>query len=181
MIKIIYKTFSYIFYTILICALVFFSVYLIKRITNKDQITSVAGISFFEVATGSMRPEIVEGDLVVIQKKKSSYYQAEMIITFLPDGAKTPVTHKIVKRENDTLITRGINNNTDDDPIDVSCVLGEVIFVWKDYYKFAEFIKSPIGIVTIIVGGIVIVEGLSLINKKLVNKEPIKKKELETE
>lgn len=167
MIKTVYKIISYTFCTILICILVFFSIYLIKRVTNKDKITQVAGISFFEVETGSMRPDIVEGDLVVIQQKNNDYYQVGMVITYLPEGSKTPVTHKIVQRDGNTLVTRGINNNIDDDPIDVSCVIGKVVFVWSGYYKFSEFIKSPIGIISIIIGGIIIVEGTSLINKKI--------------
>ncbi len=180
MVKVFYRIITSIVYAVLIAILIFFSIYLVKRLSDKDGITEVFGISFFEVATGSMEPEINVGDLVIIQKKDSSYYDVGMTVTYLPKGAKTPVTHKIVDRDGDTIITRGISdtNNTDDEPFDVSQIIGVKIGIWYGYYKFSKYITSPLGIITIILGGFLLVEGFAFLNKKILgNEKEIKKEE----
>ena len=112
MLKIIYKFISFFLAFFFVILFLFLSVYLIKRIIDKDQPTTVWGIAFFEVSTGSMEPEIMIGDLIITKKIKDDQYQVGMIVTYLPPNAKTPVTHQIVKRDGNIITTRGINEET---------------------------------------------------------------------
>ena len=66
------------------------------------------------------------------------------------------------------VVTKGINVNNDPDPeFDVKYIIGEVTFVWRGYSKTVNWIKSPIGIVTIALIGFILIEGLNLIDKYL--------------
>ena len=170
MLNIIYKFISFFLAFFFVILFLFLSVYLIKRIIDKDQPTTVWGIAFFEVSTGSMEPEIMIGDLIITKKIKDDQYQVGMIVTYLPPNAKTPVTHQIVKRDGNIITTRGINeetNNIDDEPFDVSCIIGKKIGIWHQYNRFANFIKSPFGIIVFVLGGFLIIEGYVYIDKKI--------------
>ena len=170
MLKIIYKLISFFLIFLFAIVFLFLSVYLIKRMIHKDQPTTVLGVAFFEVSTGSMEPEIMINNLIITKKIKNDNYQVGMIVTYLPPNAKTPVTHQIVKRDGNLITTRGINeetNNMDDEPFDVSCIIGKKIAIWHQYYKFANFIKSPLGIIIFIVGGVLVIEGYVYIDKKI--------------
>ena len=173
MLKIIYKIVSFLIAGLFLIIFIFFSIYLVKRIINKDKPTTVFGIAFFEVASGSMEPEIYIGDLVVTRKIKEEDYQVGMTVTYLLPDTKTPVTHKIVKRDGNTITTRGINeqtNNTDDEPFDVTYIIGKKIAILPKYYKFVNFIKSPIGIIAFAIGGFLVIEGYFYIDKKIEKK-----------
>lgn len=172
--KKIYKIIKWTLGVILILIILFLSVYLIKKKYNKEPVTKILGYSFFYVETGSMEPIINVGDLVIVKEFDSDYYFPGMDITYLREGAKSTVTHRIVKREGDIITTRGMNsktNNTDDESFHVSCVVGEVIGVWDEFYKFQAFIKKPIGTITLLAIGIIIIEGVCLLDKLILKED----------
>ena len=47
---------------------------------HKDQPTTVLGVAFFEVSTGSMEPEIMIGDLIITKKIKHNLIKNQIII-----------------------------------------------------------------------------------------------------
>ena len=172
--KKIYKIIKLILLIMVILLLVVLGVYLIKKATSKKPVTKVFGYSFYYVETGSMMPIINVGDLIVVKEFDSDHYQEGMNVTYLLEGAKSTVTHQIVKREGNVITTRGMNaetNNTDDEPFDVSCIVGEVVHVWSNYYKFINFVKSPVGIICLVLIGFVIVEGVGYLDKIILKKE----------
>ncbi len=172
--KKIYKITKYVLLAIVILMLVILSVYLIKKSTSKKPVTKIFGYSFYYVETGSMMPIINVGDLIVVKEFDSEHYQVGMNVTYLLDGAKSTVTHQIVNRDGNTITTRGMNsetNNTDDAPFDVSCIVGEVVYVWQNYYKFINFVKTPLGIICLALIGFVVVEGIGLLDKVILKKE----------
>ena len=178
--KKIYKIAKWVLGGLLLLVILIFSVYLIKKSTNKKPVTQIFGYSFYYVETGSMMPIINVGDLIVVKDFEDEHYQVGMNITYLPEGASSTVTHQIVERDGNTIITRGVNtetNNTNDKPFDISCVVGEVVHVWSNYYKFINFIKSPLGIICLALIGFGVMEGISLLDKIILKEdkeEPIK-------
>ena len=60
--------------------------------------------------------------------------------------------------------------NGEDKEFHVSNILGEVVFTWEEYYKFSNFVRSPMGVIIFILGGFVIVEGLSILDKVVLKK-----------
>ena len=146
-----------------------------KRLITKDKTASIFGYSFYHVSTNSMVPVINGGDFIVVKERKE--YRVGMDITYQLDKNSTPITHRIVEIDGNTIITEGVNNDGDrDDPFDVSCIVGEVVFVWRNYYDFINFVSSPTGIILIAVGVFGIIEVISLIDK-LIEKTENKKKE----
>ena len=168
--KIAYKTFKCILISLMIALLLLSCIFLFKGLVLKEDPVDLFGFKFFTVATGSMEPEISVGDLVVVQKKKSEHYDVGMVVTYQLEGMAKPITHKIVKRDGDMITTQGVFNNGEDKEFHVSNILGEVVFTWEEYYKFSYFVRSPMGVIILILGGFVIVEGLSILDKVILKK-----------
>ena len=89
------------------------------------------------VVTGSMEPTINIKELVVIKEQKE--YNVRDIVTYR-DINNNLVTHRIVSKVENTVITRGDNNTVSDEPIKMeniegkvcyhSIVLGEIFLYW---------------------------------------------------
>ena len=156
-----------------ICGLLclFFGTYIVKRIVNENEAVFVCGIGFFRVRSGSMENEIMIGDMVVVCKRNESKYQEGMVVTYQTEDMRTPTTHKIVKRDDRTITTRGIANNADDTPFDVKYIMGEVKFVWHGFDGFMNWLRSAYGILTLLLGAALIFMTSILIDKKIMNED----------
>ena len=163
----IVRLFRNIYIGCLIAIISFLSIFLISSLFSKTSYTKVFGYSFFEVKSYSMYPILDKGDLVVV--KEHDNYEVDMIITYLRDTDTIPTTHKIVKIDGNIITTRGINaetNNADDEPFDVSCVIGEVVYTWKSYGEIRSFITNPLGIICVLLFGFFIIEGFNYLEIK---------------
>lgn len=84
-----------------------------------------------------MEPSINIKELVVI--KEENTYNVKDIVTYR-DNLNNLVTHRIVSKVDDVIVTRGDNNSLSDDPINInkvegkvcyhSAVLGEIFLYW---------------------------------------------------
>ena len=111
----------------------------------------IGGYRYLDILTGSMRPGMPEGTLVVIKETKASDLKEGDVITFLPSQAKEYVTHRI-KRVNDdgTFTTKGDANNTEDiKSVSEKQIAGKVIF--KILYLGAIFMFIQKNAVLVIV------------------------------
>ena len=94
-------------------------------------------IGVFIVITGSMEPTINIKELIVIKEQNS--YNIGDIITYR-DYNNNLVTHRIINKFEDKVITRGDNNTVSDKPISLkkiegkvyyhSLVAGEILIYW---------------------------------------------------
>lgn len=109
--------------TILILLVVILTIVCYKKYIKKEEYISLLGKSFYIVYSGSMKPEIDVGELLVVSRKKE--YKENDIITFKRDG-KT-ITHRIIKI-GEEIITKGDNNNVEDSPIKNENIIGKVIY-----------------------------------------------------
>lgn len=110
------RVFKIVFNTILILLIILLSGYCILRFTNK--------VKIYNVETGSMEGKIHTGDYILLVKK-SDYYVGD-IVTYNVKGYF--VTHRIVKIEDDVIITKGDANNTEDEGISKDQIEGKVVY-----------------------------------------------------
>lgn len=186
MVKKIFSIIEKVFIGFIIIAILILGIFLVKKAVNKDKPTKMFGYYIFSVSSDSMYKEndkdsLSRGDLIFVKALKDDEYEVGMVITYLSDSSSMPVTHKIVKREDNIITTRGIsvNNTSDDEPFDVSQILGQVKGVWHGYEKFLNWTKSPLGIISIAGSLFLIFEGFNLIQKTNDKKENISKDETE--
>ena len=112
MANIVKKTFDVVF----IIAIVLLCIYFILRLMGIAEI--------YKVKTGSMEDDIHTGDYILIYKKKN--YKVGDIVTYAKDNYH--VTHRIIKKKGNKIITKGDANNTPDDEINIKSVIGKVIY-----------------------------------------------------
>ena len=108
----IYKIFVNTLFIILIAVL---GIYVFFRFTNK--------VVIYSVKTGSMEDNIHVGDYILIYKKND--YNVGDVVTYQKDNYF--ITHRIIRTESNYFITKGDANNTEDEKIDKSVIVGKVI------------------------------------------------------
>ena len=169
-------------FAVLLFLLYIFTVLAADRLILKSSVSQVFGFAPLTVLTGSMEPEIYPGDMVIIHRQAE--YNVGDVVTYLTaDGTigtgsgnvtvtsgTVSVTHKIVDKYVDGgvtyFITRGINNNTDDpNPVAQSQVVGKVVLVLEGWGIFFEWLKTPSGIIFIILFACIIIAAVYVIKE----------------
>ena len=136
----------FIFFIIILC------LYFILRILGI--------VKIYEVKTGSMEDEIHVGDYILIIKKNN--YKVGDIVTYTKEDYY--VTHRIVEKNGNKVITKGDANNVADEEISVSNIVGKVIYHGGILNFFIEFKY-------IIAGGLLCLYLLSIFFEKKNNKQ----------
>lgn len=133
---------------VILTVAIFFSIYnlISLKVLHKDY-TNIIGYSIFEVVTGSMEPTISVGDLVIV--KRESNYKVNDIITYRIDDDF--ITHRIVRVDNKYFYTRGDANNSDDNKIVDSQIIGKSILIIKNGGIWRNVILTPKVFITIII------------------------------
>lgn len=89
---------------------------------------SIFNISFFNyrvyrIATGSMTPNLKVGELIVV--KDNSDFMVGDVITYEKNNVY--ITHRVVELDGDNVVTKGDNNNVNDDAITKDSVVGKMV------------------------------------------------------
>ena len=116
-------------------------------------------VKIYEVKTGSMEDEIHVGDYILIIKKNN--YKVGDIVTYTKEDYY--VTHRIVEKNGNKVITKGDANNVADEEISVSNIVGKVIYYGGILNFFIDFKY-------IIAGGLLCLYLLSIFFEKKDNK-----------
>lgn len=95
---------------------------------QKKEYINIFGYSVFSTETGSMSPTMEKGDIVII--KIGDEIREKDIITYKKENVF--ITHRIVKISEDSIIAKGDNNNTEDEPIKKDEIIGKVVFIIND-------------------------------------------------
>ena len=101
---------------------------------QKGQIPKVFGLTFMEVQTGSMEPEIHQYDFIANKEKKE--YKVGDDVSFYydlnGDGKEESVTHRIISfNEDGTITLRGIASIIREDEVQIITsdkIIGKVVF-----------------------------------------------------
>lgn len=146
---------------VLITLLILFLVYRIVSIKffNKD---ITLRYTFYEIATGSMEPTLNVKDFIIV--KESDKYSVGDIITYKEDNSY--ITHRIIKINGDTLVTKGDANNSEDKIISKSEVIGKVVKIIPKGGVIKEIILTPKIIFTLLVTLVLINLCFSLTKKE---------------
>lgn len=121
--KNVLKSIGYLFVGILVALCVY--TFVMTDILKKDY-ANIFGYTYFVVATGSMSGTIEVNDVVIV--KLQDDVKVNDIITYKGDDNEF-ITHRVVKKIGNQIITQGDVNNTEDDPITKSDVVGTVKLV----------------------------------------------------
>lgn len=139
----------------LLVALVVSNFYvMIMQVVFKKDLPKVFGFTQAVVVSGSMQPAIEVGDLLILREQKE--YRVDDIITFRWNNSL--VTHRIIAIDGDRVVTKGDSNNVTDEPIEMSQIEGKVILCISGAGKLIFFLKTPLGILLMIIAAILIIE-----------------------
>ncbi len=151
----IIKTISVTFVTIFLLLLLLFNIYnfFCIKILNRD-LATVNGYAALEVISGSMEPTILVGDLIIIDTKEQKYQTGDIITFYDIDGSF--VTHRIVSINEKSMITKGDNNNTEDEVLNIDRIVGKYITKINGFGKLTTALKSPFVMVMVLLIGIMV-------------------------
>lgn len=126
--------------TVIVLIAIILGIYYIVqvRVLQKND-ANLFGYTFFEVATGSMSGTIEIGDVVIVKLTKD--VQENDIIVYKEENDF--ITHRLIEKNDNELITKGDANNAEDKPITVEQVLGKVIKVIPKVKIWKKVLFSP--------------------------------------
>lgn len=140
-------------FILLIILLIAFNVYNYINIkVLKNDLTTIKGYAILEVVSGSMEPTIKIGDIIVIDTH-SPKYEINDIITFY-DINGSFVTHRIVDVKGGKTITKGDNNNSVDQDMDIDYIVGKYMFKIPFLGAFLNIFRNPLYLGLILIIGI---------------------------
>jgi len=105
------------------------------------------GIKTAIVLTGSMEPTLEVNDFVIIKKPRE--IKVNNIIAYKHNG-NGEVLHRVIRIQDDEIITKGDANNAEDQAINIREVTGVYVGKIKYLGKVLSFIRRPIVFSTII-------------------------------
>ncbi len=163
---------------ILIPCLIINVTMIVKSYTSKDEVPSFLGVTPLIVLSGSMEPEIDEGEIVFCTPIEPEEVREGMIISFFDPLSTTGaiVTHKVKAVIDDgdgtrSFKTYGINNNADD-PIDIpeEKLVGRYRFGIPLAGYVAMFMQSTAGLVVCVAVPLVLFIGYDMLRRRRYDK-----------
>lgn len=147
------KKIVFVIISILLGLVLTYNVYnfILIKVLHKD-LAAINGYAMLEVVSGSMEPTILKGDIIIINTKEKDYKEND-IITFRGKEGEF-VTHRILSIDNKTMVTKGDNNNTEDEPVNTSAIVGKYITKIKGGGRILSSFKNPFTMVMIFVIGL---------------------------
>lgn len=119
-----------IFSILIIIVIIILSLWAIK---NKDIINERLPLRILIIKSNSMYPKLEKGDIVLI-KKYNNYIKGDIITYSFEDNYL--VTHRIIEKNNEGFITKGDNNNSEDNElIKLENIKGKVILKINKNYR----------------------------------------------
>lgn len=98
------------------------------------------GYTFFEVASGSMKPTLKINDVILVKIGNENLKKGD-IIAFNTDDAI--ITHRILFIDDRIITVKGDNNNVIDQPIVVDQVIGKIVKVFPKLGIWKKVITEP--------------------------------------
>ena len=136
-----------------LAAVLIINLYIISaQILFEKDLPKVAGFAQIIVISGSMQPSIMAGDLLVIHEQED--YEKRDIVTYRSNGRL--ITHRIIEIDTEQALMRGDANNVTDDPVPLEDIEGKVLFRIPMAGNFILFLKTPMGMLLMILAIIAI-------------------------
>lgn len=143
--------------TAVLCVLLAMNIWmLVQQTLLNREVPQVLGYSQYIVTTGSMEPNLSPGDLILV--KAEDQYELGDVVTF-HDSHGSVVTHRIMGTVGDQFITQGDANNTEDgDLLSAEQIIGKLQQVLPGMGFVIEFLRSPLGILVLVVAGVLLIK-----------------------
>jgi len=133
--KIVSKTLSIVLFIILgICLYLFVTLNILSK-----NYASFFSYTIFQIASDSMAPTITTNDLILVKITKD--IKENDVITFKED--KILVTHRVISKTSDGLITKGDANNENDKHITYDQVIGKVVKIYPNMGVWFKVFTTP--------------------------------------
>jgi len=113
------------------------------------------GIGMAVVLSGSMEPTLSVNDVIIV--RESASYNINDIVVY--DSGRELIVHKIEEKNDDTFVTKGDANNVSDEPIRAEAVKGRVVLSIPYAGAAVKALRSPVGMIVIILTAILLTEG----------------------
>ncbi len=107
------------------------------------------------VLSGSMEPALSVNDVIIVRKSES--YNVNDIVVY--DSGREMIVHRIIEQKGDTLTTKGDANNVSDEPICAEAVKGKVAFSIPYAGVAVKALRSPVGMIIVILTAVLLIEG----------------------
>ena len=113
----------------------------VDKFVLQSPVPSFLGYASLTIETGSMSGTMEIGDMIII--KDTGDYKIGDIVTFMPDGATIPTTHRIINyTESGEFVTKGdANNIKDTDNATIDQIYGEVVLHLPKLGQFASWVR----------------------------------------
>lgn len=152
------------FYYIIILGLMFL---IVTNLSGRfESIYNLTNLCSYTVITGSMKPGINPGDIVMVKSISLNEIERGDIVTFYK--GRDIITHRAIENDGDGILTKGDNNNVSDDgQVNSEDFIGKVIFVIpKLGYLFnSKYNMIIISIIMLLGGGYIIIKVLGKSSK----------------
>lgn len=112
------------------------------------------GVGMAVVLSGSMEPTMSVGDFLIVYE--TDQLQLDDVIVFESEG--TLIVHRIVMMSGDMIVTQGDANAIPDEPISNEAVKGKVLVAIPFMGHIAQFLKTPLGIILLLVSAFGLIE-----------------------
>ena len=133
--------------TIITIVIIIGAYYMYQVKIQKKDYANLFGYSLFEVATGSMSPTIEVGDVVITKLTKE--VKENDIIVYIDEN--NIITHRLIEKNGNKIITRGDANNSEDKPIEEKMIIGEVVKIIPQLGTWQQILSSPEILVLIVI------------------------------
>lgn len=130
--------------------------------------------TFLTVETGSMEPELSAGDLVIDMDVPYEQIRTGDIVTFRQADAF--VTHQVIRREGNALITKGFANNAEDKPVGPENYRGKMVASVPKLGRALVLFGSPVTLICMALVLFGLFYGRSIVNWIVAKTEKKKEK-----
>lgn len=146
---------------------------IVKSYINSDEVPGIGGYSPLIVLTGSMEPEIMSGDLIIVKQIDGKDVKNKDIIAFIdPDGNGTSIlTHRVneIYEEDGKIFfkTQGDANDTEDRlPVSEEALVGIYITRIGGAGNVAMFMQTTAGLVVCVVVPLILIIGWDILRRR---------------
>lgn len=146
--------------TMLIILLIAIYSFIQIKILHKNYL-NLFGFTFLQVASGSMEPEIHVNDIVIDKLiKQNEELKVGDIVSF--EEENSIITHRIVGIGDDKIITKGDANNTQDESINKSQIIGKTVKIITGVSIWMKVISTKSVYVMIIITFVLFIITISI-------------------
>lgn len=119
---------------------------------------SLFGRSLYRVSSGSMKPELDIGDIILVEECDGNSVKNGDVVSYVATSGEMTgklITHRVIKEPykegaNTFVVTKGDANEISDSPINVNVIRGKLAFKLDFLKGFFDFFVTPWGLVALI-------------------------------